>query len=313
MKILPTVFLSVWYFCHFAGSTKAMKLHSVLTSSTKAKVESLTTVLIHGLDSSSQTWTKNTLTALPTRCIAMDQRGCGRSELGDPTEFSQEALVQDIHELVLQQLAETNNNIHHESDHKKLLLLGHSLGGRIALAYAATHPEHVAALVIEDMDIQARPVETAPFPVVITDASFDRHSKTLETATTKLKRAGYPNSRIDRWVEEGRIEPQEDGSYWSHINPLFRKLCYQHVLGTAKGQRDFRSIASDKSISFPVYLLVAGSEGTICNEESVQEMKTILGDQLTIHRYPTAGHSIHSSATKEFLQTMESIIANVSS
>ena len=288
-----------------------MKLHSVVTSA-QAKVKNLTTVLIHGLDSSSQTWTKNTLTALPTRCIAMDQRGCGRSELGDPAEFSQEALVQDIHELVLAE--PVNNNINgDDADSRKLLLLGHSLGGRIALAYAAAHPENVAALVIEDMDIQVRLPETAPFEV--TTDSFDRQSKTLETATTNLKKAGYPDSRIERWVEEGRIEQQGDGSWWSHVNPLFRKLCYQHVLGTAKGQRDCQSIANidDKSMSFPVHLMVAGSEGTVCNEESVQQMKAILGDQLKIHRYPEAGHSIHSSATEEFLKTMESIIADVSS
>ena len=302
-----------------------MQLHSIVSSSssssTMATIEGLTTVLIHGLDSSSQTWTKkNILNSLPTRCcIAMDQRGCGRSELGDPAEFSQEALVQDIHELILQQqqqlVAETHNKNDDELDHPKILLLGHSLGGRIALAYAATHPQHVAALVIEDMDIQVRPIETAPFPVVITDgASFDRQSETLEAAITKLKDSGYPVSRIDRWVEEGRIEPQEDGSYWSHVNPLFRKFCYQHVLGTVKGKQDCQSIANgSQSMSFPVHLLVAGSEGTVCKEDSVQEMKAILGDRLTIHRYPTAGHSIHSSATEEFLQTMESIIADVSS
>ena len=83
-----------------------MQLHSIVSSSssssTMATIEGLTTVLIHGLDSSSQTWTKkNILNSLPTRCcIAMDQRGCGRSELGDPADFSQEALVQDIHELI---------------------------------------------------------------------------------------------------------------------------------------------------------------------------------------------------------------------
>ena len=247
---------------------------------------------------------------LPTPCIAMDQRGCGRSDLGDPTIFSQEALVNDIHELVQTEIKGGS-----ASPDGKIILLGHSLGGRIALAYAATHPENVAALVIEDMDIMPRPIDSAPFQVMTNDRKdeiFDRQADSLETAISNLKAAGYPDSRIERWTNEGRIEQQEDGTWWSHVNPMFRKLCYQHVLSTSKGRHNCQHIADSDELDFPVHLLVAGSEETVCEEESIEEMKAMLGDQLTIHRFPSAGHSIHSSAAEEFLKTMKSVVADAS-
>jgi len=241
---------------------------------------------------------------LSVPCLAMDQRGCGHSELGDPAEFSQETLVEDIHNLLVREnvLAQ------------KLIVLGHSLGGRIALAYAATYPEHVAALIMEDMDIVPRPIAEAPFQVMANDDKdvFDRQTDSLESAISNLKQAGYPDSRIERWVTEGRIEKRDDGSWWSHVNPIFRKLCYQHVLSTSKGRENCQSIAASNHMKFPVHVLVAGKEGTVCHEDSLDEMMNILGDQLTIHRYPSAGHSIHSSETVQFLQTIKSIIADVS-
>jgi len=291
-----------------------MKIHTLRSDSagnnSQASNRPLTTIMIHGLDSSSKTWPK-IMDKLSTPCVALDQRGCGESELGDPAEFSQEILVDDIHNVVVQEKLVVEEP--RSSSSSKLIVLRHSLGGRVALAYAATYPENVAALIMEDMDIIPRPVAEAPFQVLAdTDDIFDRRADSVEAATAKLKQAGYPESRIDRWVAEGRIEQLDDGSWWSHVNPMFRKLCYEHVLSSCKGRVNCHTIANSDDMTFPVHVLVAGSEGTVCKDESIEEMKEILGDQLTIHRYPTAGHSIHSSATEEFLATVESIILNAS-
>lgn len=303
-----------------------LNLHSVQSSGSVAADgggsggDQLLTVLIHGLDSSSRTWTKP-MEKISTPCIAMDQRGCGFSDLGDPADFTQEALVNDIHGMVVAAMDKKS------SFNGKIVLLGHSLGGRIALAYAATYPDNVMALIIEDMDIVPRPADSSSFQVMAnTDKVFDQRMNSLESSIANLKKAGYPDARVESWAKEGRIEhlvdKDGDGStyWWSHVNPMFRKLCYQHVLATSKARENCHHITNSSidnednlHLDFPVHLLVAGSDGgTVCKEESVQEMKKILGDQLTIHRYPSATHSIHSSAPEEFHATIESIISDAS-
>ena len=53
------------------------------------------TLFIHGLDSSSHTW-RNVQQSISSPSIAIDCRGCGKSDLGDPDDFTPDALVADV-------------------------------------------------------------------------------------------------------------------------------------------------------------------------------------------------------------------------
>lgn len=70
------------------------------------------------------------------RMVYLDQRGCGRSEQPWEGRYSLALLVEDV-EALRQALGV-----------ERWVLLGHSLGGALALEYAARYPEHVAALVL---------------------------------------------------------------------------------------------------------------------------------------------------------------------
>lgn len=246
-------------------------------------------------------------------CVAIDQRGSGYSPLGDPKDFSQKALVDDLHRVIE----------NHVRDNEKVVLLGHSLGGRIVLGYAAAYPERVAALIIEDMDIAERSPDThGVVQLKPYSGTFDRQRENKETLIRALESVGYPPTFIEKGLATGRIEPDPNanppGSAWvSHINPDFRKLCYEHVLNTPQARLDCERITKllknkEKKISFPIHVLVAGKEGTVCLEESIQEMKQILGSDLLIHRYLDAGHSIHSSKPGQYLETVNGIIHQAS-
>lgn len=283
---------------------------SLITKSSPGKntsEDATLTVLVHGLDSSSKTW-GGTMESLDSPSLAVDQRGSGYSPLGDPESFSQDALIEDLHQTILS-----------NSQNKKVVLLGHSLGGRIVLGYAAQHPHQVAALIIEDMDIAERTpgahgvVQLKPYEGV-----FDRQRDSKDKLVRALLDVGYPQTFIEKGLVTGRIEQHAASSsgsttWWSHINPDFRRLCYEHVLSTSQGRRDCQRLASlfsEKKADFPVHVLVAGKEGTVCIEDSIQEMKLILGNDLTVHRYPEAGHSIHSTAAEKFQENIKSIISS---
>jgi proline iminopeptidase len=75
--------------------------------------------------------------ALHYRAVLVDQRGTGRSSsFVDSTGFTLANSVDDI-ERVRQRLG-----VQH------VMLLGHSWGGVLAMAYASTYPEHVAGVVL---------------------------------------------------------------------------------------------------------------------------------------------------------------------
>jgi 3-oxoadipate enol-lactonase len=86
-------------------------------------------VLLHGLCGSSEYWDKAIpLLSAHYRVIAPDLRGHGQSGVSDEP-YMMELMANDIAEL-LEKLAIS-----------KVLLLGHSLGGYITLAFAEKHPD----------------------------------------------------------------------------------------------------------------------------------------------------------------------------
>jgi proline iminopeptidase len=71
------------------------------------------------------------------RCVLLEQRGTGRSKLGthDATAINFTAYLEDVEAL----------RKHLGAD--KLLLLGHSWGGMLALSYGGTYPDRVQAVI----------------------------------------------------------------------------------------------------------------------------------------------------------------------
>ena len=183
-----------------------MALHTI---STRGCSEGPLCVFVHGLDSYSGTW-RDSIESLPFPCIAYDQRGCGRSEdLCDET-FSQDALIDDLHQ-VIQQM---DTSLEKE---KPMVLIGHSLGARVVWGYAAKYPsDRLKAIVAEDMDIEPRKESIIPIRP-FTGKYFQRKAKSKKEITERLLDYNYSLETIESWFAQGRVEET-----WSNANPDFR-------------------------------------------------------------------------------------------
>jgi len=268
-----------------------------------------TTLFIHGLDSSSQTW-QGVQAALKSPSVAMDCRGCGHSEMGDPSSFSAEALVEDVKSLV---------ESHDLLKPRPFVLVGHSMGGRIAMEYAAAYPEDVAAVVVEDMDIRRRGLESNMIENFDYEKAifFDRKHASLESLKNAYEEIGYPIEMLDKWIAEGRIEKERE-SYWSGVNPAFRALCYKTIFDSDCGVTAWTKIAkylhdNRKNTHFQVYLMLAGV-GTVCDDENVRQMQLIMQNKMegmsviSTKTYEKGTHSIHNSMRDDFMKDIEEII-----
>lgn len=101
--------------------------------------ESFPVVLVHSLAGNSSHWAVQLQHLRPHRqAIAVDLRGHGRSEPPRDGNYTIAAMAGDVAAVV---------------DTLKLgrfVLVGHSMGGGVALTYAGGHPERVAGLVLVD-------------------------------------------------------------------------------------------------------------------------------------------------------------------
>ncbi|KAL7547258.1 hypothetical protein ACHAWF_010580 [Thalassiosira exigua] len=279
------------------------------------KCDGPTTLLIHGLDSSSQTW-QGVQRSLSTPSVAIDCRGCGRSELGDPNKFSPEALVEDVKSLA---------QSHPLLSGKRFVLVGHSMGGRVAMCYAAKYLDDVSALVVEDMDIRRRSVRSNFIQNFDEEKAiaFKRGHETLDSVKKDLENIGYPSDMYSKWIDEGRIYEDKSGSgsrFWSDVNPAFRALCYRTIFDSTSGVDSWFAIADNleqksqnKATNAKLHLMVAGI-GTVCDEKSIDEMRNCIpggsASALAVKTYPDGTHSIHNSAREEYMADLVQIINN---
>ena len=215
------------------------------------------------------------------------------------------------------------------------------------MSYSAKYPEQIAALLVEDMDIRTRPMSMNIFQRKEFDReetiAFNRELKTTSTDEIShlFEMEGYSSTSVEKWISEGRIVLQtrevgkatidNDGDdnendkdnndhdsgeasswFYSEVNPAFRLLCYEQFFITDHGEKTWKRIANNTSYSFPCHIMVAGKEGTVCDNESIWRMQSLMKEKsylrMILHRYKDATHSIHNSARKSFMVDLQRII-----
>ena len=94
-------------------------------------------VFVHGYAGDAGQWSAQLAHLRPTRrAVAFDLRGHGQSAAPAGNDYAVESLAADIGAVV--------DSLHLT----KFVLVGHSMGGSAAIAYAGAHPERVAGLVM---------------------------------------------------------------------------------------------------------------------------------------------------------------------
>ncbi len=104
----------------------------------EGKEKNQSIVIVHGLYGSSDNWlTVGKKLGLDFHVYMIDQRNHGRSPNADSHTY--ENMVEDLAEFF------------NEHQIEKAILLGHSMGGKTAMAFAADYPERVSKLIVADI------------------------------------------------------------------------------------------------------------------------------------------------------------------
>jgi len=292
----------------------AVKLHLLNNWSSSTK-DAPVVVLVHGLDSWSATW-NSTVEELSRRgigSVSVDLRGHGLSPLGSPEDFCPRQLATDIrvtlqHARILQ------------GGSQRMVLVGHSMGGKVVMRYASDFPEDLVALVIEDMDctLRAYPSDylSPTHEELDRKRRFDRAFSSWQACREALISFGYAADRVDGWVKEDppRVFAHGDaGRVWSAINPHAQWLARRTILSHQDGYEALQNIAAFtcKHRNFPVHVLVAGQKGTVCDwgatPGGIRDMESLL-PEIQVTEFPKSGHTIHRDELMAFVDLIEQLV-----
>ena len=219
-----------------------------------------TLFLLHGANQHARYWDRLVRLLAPYRVIALDARGHGASEWGEPGSYDPDHYVADL-ERAIEQLVPGG----------RLALIGHSTGSLVSMVYAHRHPERLWAAAFVDID--PRPPDSQAERLRGAGARPARRFDSLDEARARIERLTPGLDAADyTLLAEATFAPIEDGGYTQRMD--------QRTLGEYP-QFDNRPLLPQ--IATPA-LVMRGAESTVSHAEPAAEAAAALprGELVTV-------------------------------
>lgn len=253
-----------------------MKLHH----QTSGEGEPL--VILHGLFGMLDNW-KSISRKLSSsyQCILVDLRNHGKSP--HDAEMNYQVMAEDVKELISDlQIAPT-------------IVIGHSMGGKVAMQLALHHPESVKKLVVIDIAPRQYPPHhekvLAALESIDPSAVQDR-AEAEENFRTYL---GNDKDTIQFLLKNMSRLPEEGYAWKSNMEVIVAE--YDEVMNEIKHDGTFEK---------PV-LFIKGGNSSSLTDEDLPDIKMLFPnvEWVTI---PDAGHWVHSDEPEALLDALRSFI-----
>ncbi len=242
-------------------------------------------ILLHHVSSHAHTWDQfASRMSRDYRVLALDMRGHGDSQWAGEGNYTTEHYASDVAALV------------ERLNLEKVIVLGGSLGGRVALVYAAQHPQRAAALIMEDVGAVRPPTISQRFAdrVAVGDPEFDT---------------------VDEWAQHLRGQNQHTPmEFFLHNARHGTKRLPNGKLGLKRDvaiQRDFVPLELwhyVEKVRAP-FLLLIGSQSTIVGQDQQERFRQIVPN-ISIVTIQGAGHIIVHDNPEEFEGAVRSFLTS---
>jgi pimeloyl-ACP methyl ester carboxylesterase len=258
-----------------------------------------TVICLHGITSQAHTWDQVAGALSPRyRVIALDQRGHGDSEK-PAAGYSNADFAADL-ESFTQSLGL-----------RTFILIGHSMGGRIAGYYAGVHPERLSQLIMEDPPFPRQPGQGAS-PIIERENNRPPSFATMEDAVTFLGSEadlGSTTPYAERWGPEvmrrrvqDAMRQRADGAWewkYSHRSVL-------NILEQGQIQGDGPIMENAKKVTCPT-LLIRGAESHVCTPENAKAIQAAFPNCQVV-TVPNVSHGIHAEQFEAFIAAVKEFL-----
>nr|WP_246048801.1 alpha/beta fold hydrolase [Leptospira sarikeiensis] len=247
---------------------------------------SLTTpiIILHGLFGSSKNWvTVSDFLSSYSKVYTLDLRNHGDSP--HSPDHSLSLMAEDVKEFL--------------DDHglEKVILLGHSMGGLVAMTFALKYPDLVSDLIIQD--ISPRDYEfkyEGELAVFHTDLSSFKNRQEIDSVASQF----VPNPFIRNFLLMN-LDRMEDGKYRWKLN----------VEAIERSKRVFQSEFNDPNKTYPgKTLFVIGGDSEYFHPTDI-EIASKYFPNAKFETIPGGDHYIHFTKAKEFQAILTSFMDSI--
>jgi esterase len=233
-------------------------------------------VILHGLFGFSDNWhTHAKKLSEYYRVILVDLRNHGHSPWSE--EFSYQLMVDDLKELFS------------KLDLTDVILLGHSMGGKVAMHFAQQYPDFLEKIIVVDMGIKEYPLHHQH--ILKAFDSIDLGSISARSEAEKILSSFISSNGVVQFLLKNL--------YWKDKG----KLAWRVNFKVLSDSMDEILIALPyKEVLLPT-LFIRGALSDYILDTDFEEIENYFPDSqfVTIHN---AGHWVHAEAPDEFTDTV---------
>lgn len=233
-------------------------------------------VILHGLFGYSDNWqTHAKKLAEYYRVILVDLRNHGHSDWSD--DFSYSIMAQDVKELF------------DDLNLSKVILLGHSMGGKTAMRFAQDHEDLIEKLIVVDIGIKQ-------YPMHHREILDGLHAIDLNVVNSRTVAENILTPYVDSF---GTRQFLLKNLYWIEKG----KLAWRMNLKVLEREMDeILSSLPEKEVSIPT-LFIRGAMSSYILDEDYNDIEDLFHDSQII-TIDNAGHWVHAEAPEEFMNTV---------
>ncbi len=233
-------------------------------------------MILHGLFGFSDNWqTHAKKLAEYYRVILVDLRNHGHSDWSD--DFSYDLMAQDVFELA------------EYLELEDLILVGHSMGGKVAMRFAQQHENLLEKLIIVDMGIKSYPMHHQHILAGI-------YSVQVETIKARREAEAQMREHIE---SEGILQFLLKNLHWKEKGKLAWRM------NTKVLEREMPEIlgALPEGEVFIPTLFIRGELSNYILDEDFESLENQFLD-CQIETIEGAGHWVHAESPSEFLNSL---------
>ncbi len=274
-------------------ATQGLSLHALEWSS-----EGTALLFLHGFSNDAHVWDWIAPVVAPHyRTLALDHRGHGDSDRDPEGRYDHETMARDVN-AALESLGIG-----------RVVIVGHSLGGRVAMRFAGIFPEKLAGLVIVDSapDLDARGTTRISLDTQQQEWSFASvadYQRVLERQYPATK----PEILAKLAVHWTRCRP--DGRYELRLDPGFMKARKGVSPEDAKkwSEAEAKHLwAALERLPCPA-LVIRGAASDVMSAEVADRMVDDVIPNATLETIARAGHSVMLDNPEAFERALTSFV-----
>ena len=258
--------------------------HGINLNLLEWSTEGVPMLLVHGFGNEAHIWDDFAPAVAPYyRVLALDQRGHGDSGWDPEKRYDYPDLVADL-EAVTEAL-----------DIERLVLVGHSLGGRVCTLYAGAHPEKVAGFVLVDSAPELDRRGTVRIQLDVQEHKDPTFGAVAEYET--MLSLAYPAAKpsaIKRMAKHG-LKQREDGRFVLKMDLALRDWSSRGMTAEEMAEREERNTKALwdalAKISCPT-LVVRGAASDILAADVADRMADEVLAEGKLAVVAQAGHSV---------------------